>query len=50
MIKSKGNNNMGVANYMGVINQEREKCLKNHEKYEMIEMNKGLVTLTCAHR
>jgi hypothetical protein len=28
MIKSKGNNNMGVAKNMGVINQERGKCSK----------------------
>jgi hypothetical protein len=40
MIKSKGNNNMGVAKNMGVINQEREKCSKNHAKYEMIECKK----------
>jgi hypothetical protein len=37
MIKSKGNNNMGVAKNTGVINQEREKYSKNHAKYKMIE-------------
>jgi hypothetical protein len=37
MIKSKGNNNMGMAQNMVSSIKKGKKCSKNHAKYEMIE-------------